>query len=47
MGHVCEEFLNGNLESLSMLSNIIKKCGNMKLYFRIILIVGSETDLVL
>lgn len=47
MGHVCEEFLNGNLESLSMLSNIIKKCGNMKLYFRIILIVGSETNLVL
>lgn len=47
MGHVCEEFLNGHLESLSMLSNIIKKCGNMKLYFRIILTVGSETDLVL
>lgn len=46
-GACCEEFLNGHLESLSMLSNIIKKCGNMKLYFRIILTVGSETDLVL
>lgn len=36
MGRVCEEVLNGKLESLGIflwLSNIIKKGGNMKFVF--------------
>ena len=50
MGHVCEEVLNGKLESLGIflwLVTLSRKVVTWNLYFRIILSLGSETDLVL
>lgn len=50
MGHVCEEVLNGKLESLGIflwLVTLSRKVVTWNLYFRIILSLVSETDLVL
>ena len=50
MGHVGEEVLNGKLESLGIflwLVTLSRKVVTWNLYFRIILSLVSETDLVL